>query len=225
MAFLAIIGAVILMAASAPAGITDPSCRGILHGVAKNAGNQPVPGIRLVLWPIGVDLDYVLPTATSNEAGTYSFEHVCAGRFTVLVDDERAGYPPKTWSYLLGYKREAKVTTEHLRIELTVVVPPKAALLEVVARNSRTNAAVPTLRIMLKTSKVKMHDWITIRNDSSEPLLLPANTDLLCRVLAEGYREWHEGKKKGKKVRLPPGSHITLNAQFKKLPSGKRRCC
>ena len=88
MTFLAIVGAVILMAASAPAGITgitDPSCRGILHGVAKNAGNQPVPGIRLVLWPIGVDLDYVLPTATSNEAGTYSFEHVCAGRFTVLL--------------------------------------------------------------------------------------------------------------------------------------------
>lgn len=86
----------------------------------------------------------------------------------------------------MGCKREAKVTTEHLRIELPVVVPPKAALLEVVARNSRTNAAVPTLQIMLKTSKVKMYDWITIRNDSSEPLLLPANTDLLCRVLAGG---------------------------------------
>jgi len=133
MKFLAIVGVVILMAASVLAGITDPSCSGILHGVARNAENQPVPGIRLVLWPIGVDLDYVLPTATSNEAGTYSFEHVCAGQFTVLVDDERAGYPPKIWSYLLGYKREAKVTTEHLRIELPVVVPPKAALLEVVA--------------------------------------------------------------------------------------------
>ena len=97
------------------------------------------------------------------------------------------------------------MTPEYLRIELPVVVPPKAALLEVVARNSRTNAAVPTLRIMLKTSKVKMHDWITIRNDSSEPLLLPANTDLLCRVLAEGYREWQEGKRKESKSDFPLG--------------------
>ena len=131
MNFLAIVGVVVVMAASAPAGITDPSCSGILHGIAKNAEDQPVPGIRLVLWPIGIDLDYVLPTATSNQAGAYSFEHVCAGRFTVLVDDERAGYPPKLWSYLLGYKREAKVTTPRLRIELPVVVPPKAALLTV----------------------------------------------------------------------------------------------
>jgi hypothetical protein len=217
MNFLAIVGVVVVMAASAPAGITDPSCSGILHGIAKNAEDQPVPGIRLVLWPIGIDLDYVLPTATSNQAGAYSFEHVCAGRFTVLVDDERAGYPPKLWSYLLGYKREAKVTTEHLRVELPVVVPPKAALLDVVARDSRTNATVPTVQIMLRTSKVKMYDWITTRNDSGVPLLLPANTDLLCRVLAGGYREWQEGKKKGKQIRLTSEGHMTLNVELKPL--------
>jgi hypothetical protein len=217
MNFLAIVGVVVVMAASAPAGITDPSCSGILHGIAKNAEDQPVPGIRLVLWPIGIDLDYVLPTATSNQAGAYSFEHVCAGRFTVLVDDERAGYPPKLWSYLLGYKREAKVTTEHLRVELPVVVPPKAALLDVVARDSRTNATVPTVQIMLRTSKVKMYDWITTRNDSGVPLLLPANTDLLCRVLSGGYREWQEGKKKGKQIRLTSEGHMTLNVELKPL--------
>ena len=217
MNFLAMVGVVVVMAASAPAGITDPSCSGILHGIAKNAEDQPVPGIRLVLWPVGVDLDYVLPTATSNEAGAYSFEHVCAGRFTVLVDDERAGYPPKIWSYLLGYKREAKVTTEHLRVELPVVVPPKAALLDVVARDSRTNATVPTVQIMLRTSKVKMYDWSTTRNDSGVPLLLPANTDLLCRVLAGGYREWQEGKKKGKQIRLTSEGHMTLNVELKPL--------
>ena len=217
MKFLAIVGVVVLMAANAPAGITDPSCRGILHGVATNAEDQPVPGIRLVLWPIGVDLDYVLPTTTSNQAGAYSFEHVCAGRFTVLVDDERVGYPPTIWSYLLGYKHEAKVTSLHLQIELPVVVPPKAALLNVVARDSRTNATVPTVQIMLRTSKVKMYDWITARNDSSVPLLLPANTDLLCRVLAGGYREWQEGRKRGKQIRLAPEAHITLNVELERL--------
>jgi hypothetical protein len=217
MKFLAIIGVVVLVAASTPAEIIAPSCSGILHGVAANARNQPVSGIRLVLWPIGVDLDYVLPTTTSNQAGAYSFEHVCAGRFTVLVDDERAGYPSKIWSYLLGYKREAKVTTEHLRVELPVVVPPKAALLNVVARDSRTNATVPTVQIMLRTSKVKMYDWITTRNDSGVPLLLPANTDLLCRVLAGGYREWQVGKKKGKQIRLAPEGHMRLNVELKPL--------
>jgi len=217
MKFLAIWGVVVLMAACAAAGITDPSCRGILHGVATNAENEPVPGIRLVLWPIAVDPDYVRPTTTSNEVGAYWFEHVCAGLFTVLVDDERAGYPPGIWSYLLGHKHEAKVTPEHLRVELPVIAPPKAGLLKVVARSSRTNKAVPTLQIMLKTSKVKMYDWITIRNESSEPLLLPANTDLLCRVVAGGYREWREGRKRGKQVRLAPEGQTTLNVELEPL--------
>ena len=61
MKFLAILGVVVLMAACAAAGITDPSCSGILHGVATNQENEPVPGIRLVLWPIAVDPDYVRP--------------------------------------------------------------------------------------------------------------------------------------------------------------------
>jgi len=217
MKLLAIVAVVILMATSAPAGITDPTCSGILHGVAKNVENQPVPGIRLVLWPIGADPDDALPTATSNEVGAYSFGHVCAGRFTLLVDDERAGYRPKVWSYLLGYKREAKVVTEHVRIELPVIVPPKAGLMKVVARNNRTDKTVPTLQIMLKTSKVKMYDWITIRNESSEPLLLPANTDLLCRVFAGGYREWREGRKRGKQVRLAPEGQTTLNVELEPL--------
>ena len=222
MRHLAVVVVVLLMApmaaASAPAKITDPSCSGILHGVAANAENQTVPGIQLMLWPIGGDLGYILPTTTTNEAGAYWFEHVCAGRFTVVVNDERAGYPQEIWSYLLGYKHEVEVTPEHLRIEIPVVVPPKAALLDVVARNGRTNAAVPTLQIKLKTSKVKIYDWITINYNSSEPLLVPANTDLLCRVVADGYREWQGGTKGGQTIRLAAEGHITLNVELEPLP-------
>jgi hypothetical protein len=214
MKLLAMLCALLLISGRSRAEITDPSCSGVLHGIAENTEHQPVPSIRLVLRPIGIDLDYILPTTTSNEAGAYSFEHVCAGRFTVLVDDERAGYPPEIWSYLLGYKHEAKVTSSHVRIELPVVVPPKAALLKIVARNRRTNVSIPTLQIMLRTSKVKMYDWITMKNESSQPLLLPANTDLLCRVLARGYREWEEGRKKGKQIRLAPSGHITFDVQL-----------
>jgi len=197
--------------------ITDSTCNGILHGVASDAANQPVPGIQLMLWPIGIDVDYILPTTTTNEAGEYWFEHVCAGRFTVVVDDERAGYPPEIWSYLLGYKHEAELTPEHLQIDLPVAVPPKAASLNVVARNSRTNAAIPTLQIMLRTSKIKNYGWITINHDSSEQLLVPGNTDLLFRVGAGGYREWQGGRKRGKEIRLAPEGHMTLNVELEPL--------
>jgi len=211
MKLLAALCALLLISAIADAKITDPSCGGVLHGVAKNAELQPVPGVKLVLRPIGVDFGYILPTTKSDDAGAYTFEHVCAGRFTVLVDDERAGYPPEIWSYLLGYKHEAKVTSANLRIELPVLVPPKAGFLKVMARDKRTNVSIPTLQIMLKTPKVKMYDWIRITNESSEPLLLPANTDVLCRVFAGGFREWQEGRKKGKRIRLAPRGNITLD--------------
>ncbi len=206
-----------LLAASASAMITDPTCSGILHGVASNVTNQPVPGIRLMLWPIRIDLDYILPTTTTNEVGEYWFEHVCEGRFTVVVDDERTGYPPAIWSFLLGKRLEAELTPEHLRIELPVVVPPKTASLDVIVRDSRTNAAVPGPRVMLRASKVKMHDWITINRGLGEPVLLPANTDLLCRVVAKGYREWQGGKKRGKQIRLGPEAHLTLNVELEPL--------
>ena len=212
---LAVVVVVVLMAASASAKITDSTCAGLLHGVASNSENQPVPGVQLLLWPIGVDLGYVLPRTTTTEAGEYRFEHVCLGRFTVVVDDEPSGYPPSVWSYLLGNKQGIELTPEHLRIELPVAVPHKAASLNFVVRASRTNTAIiRTLQVKLRTAKVEMYDWITFNHNSSEPLLVPANTDLLCSVGADGYREWQGGKKGGKQIRLAPEDHITFNVEL-----------
>ena len=158
------------------------------------------PGIRLVLRPIGVDLDYILPSTKSNEAGAYSFEHVCAGRFTTLVDDEQAGYPPEIWSYLLGYKHEAKVTPSHVRIELPVVVPPKAALLKIVARNRRTNVSIPRCKSCSGPPRSKCMTGLRLRmNRASHCCYLQIQ---ICCVVC-----WREdtvnGRKAGKKVSKP----------------------
>jgi hypothetical protein len=201
-------------AATASAKITDPTCNGILYGIAVNGENQTVSGIRVMLWPIGVDLGYVLPTTKTTEAGEYSFEHVCAGRFSVVVDDELAGYPPSFWSYFLDNAPEVELTAEHLQVELPVIVPEKAASITIVARDARTNATIRVLEITLRASKASS---ITVEHDSSEPLLLPANTDLLCRLVADGYREWPDGKKGAKHFRLAPADRMSIKVDLEPL--------
>lgn len=210
------VASMVLIATSAFAQITDPTCSGVLRGVASNSKNEPVPGIRVMLWPLGVDLGYVLPRTTTTEAGEYSFERVCTGRFTVVVDDEAAGYPPSIWSYLLGNRAEVVLTPEHLNMELPVKVPPKAASLNFVVHDSRTKAAIRTLQVKLRTSKIEIYDWVTINHDSSGALLVPANTDLLCRVGADGYTEWHTDKA-GTPIRLGPEAHLTLTVELKPI--------
>jgi len=199
------------------ATITDPSCKGVLHGTAVSEDGRPVAGIRLVLEPLGVDLGIFVPTTRTSEVGEYRFENVCAGRFTVLVDDERAGYPPSYLIEWMAKNPEVNLTSEHVEAELLVHVPAKAASLSVIARNSRTNVEVPSLQIMLKPAKFKMYDWITINHHSSEPLLIPADTDLLCRVVAAGYREWQGGKKRGKQIRLASERLLTLEVELEPL--------
>lgn len=192
------------------ASITDPACNGVLRGVALDSQNRPVSEINLELWPIGIDLAYILPSTKTTDTGEYSFANVCPGRFIVVVDDERAGYPSSFWNRLLGFGREGELTPAHSQIELPVAVPPKAASVQLIARDKRTNVLIGSLKVRVRTSQIKMYDWITLNYDSGRPLFLPANIDLIYRVGAEGYHEWRGDRKSAQRVRLAPDDHVTL---------------
>jgi len=211
---------VILVFASSVAGAlaasdTDPSCKGVIHGVALDDRGRAVADISLDLEPLGVLLAYIGPYTRTNGAGEYRFEHVCPGRFTVWVDDERAGYPPLYFTRFTAKNPEVTLTEAKSEAELPVHVPPKAAVVDIVARDSRTHADIPLLEIKIRTSKIKMYDWMTIDHDRSRPFLLPANVDLKCRVTAKGYRELKGCGKKGKWIRLAPESRTTLTIELK----------
>jgi hypothetical protein len=193
--------------------ITNPSCGGVLHGIASDSANQPVSGIQVVLEPVGVDLSYILPRTTTSNIGEYWFKHVCAGRFAVVVDDEAAGYPPSFWSYFLDDAQEVKITAEALQVELPVIVPEKAASVTIVARDRHTNETIDVMEIRLSTSKASS---ITLNYNSNEPLLLPANTDIFCRVVVDGYREWPDNNRGARHLRLSPVDHTTLNVELER---------
>lgn len=194
--------------------ITDPSCGGVLHGIASDSANQPVSGIQVMLEPVDVDLGYILPRTTTSNIGEYRFNHVCEGRFAVVVDDEAAGYPPGFWSYFVDNVRVVEITAEDLQVELPVTVPEKAASVTIVARDRHTNAAIHVLEISLSTSKASR---ITLNHDSSEPLLLPANIDISCRLVADGYQQWPDNTRVAKHLRLAPSDHTTVNVELEPI--------
>ena len=95
----------------------DDDSGGLIRGVVIGQDGQPAHGIGLVLWPLGASLGVMLPHAETNEAGEYRFEAICPGRYTVLPDDEKAGFrqsTPYLFKFLYGRPvAEVKLTVKH----------------------------------------------------------------------------------------------------------------
>jgi len=204
----------ILITSSALANITGDNCKSILKGMAMNEQRQAIAGVTLVLYPIGVDLGYVLPTTKTDEHGAYHFDHVCEGRFTVLVQDERAGYAMPLWYFLLGKYHEVKLTSDPQTAEVQVDVPPKGAFLQVRVRNRDTKEALVTAIVMFKFLNHHNFDWMKFNHHVGDPIVLPSNTELLCRVSAKGFRVWKDRSRNGKAIKLAPETRRTLEADI-----------
>jgi len=213
-ALVPIIFTAILITSSALANITDDNCKGILKGMAMNEQRQSVAGVTLVLYPIGVDLGYVLPTTNTDEHGAYHFDHVCEGRFTVLVQDERAGYAMPLWYFLLGKYHEVKLTSDRQTAEVRVDVPTKGSLLQIRVRNRDTKESLVTAVVMFKFVNHHNFDWMKFNLRVGEPIVLPSNTELLCRISAKGFRVWKDGNRNGKTINLAPEKRMTLEADI-----------
>jgi hypothetical protein len=63
-----------------------PECKGVIHGKVFEAG-EPKRNVKVVAWPLGIDLAVILPEAQTDQAGEYLFQNVCPGRYTVVIDD------------------------------------------------------------------------------------------------------------------------------------------
>lgn len=49
---------------------------------------------------------------------------------------------------------------------------------------------------------------------STEPVLVPSDTDVLLHVTSQGFHEWNQSVGKGKPMRLPPGERLTLDVEL-----------
>src|SRR5215475_4676486 len=85
--------------------IQRPTCIGVIRGLVFDRSGDRVSGIVVQAWPLGVGVSGSLPSVETDKEGSYYFEHVCAGRYSVVVKDQKAGYPhasPMRNAFLYG---------------------------------------------------------------------------------------------------------------------------
>src|SRR5690242_16060902 len=89
-------------------------CRGIIHGIVSDQRGRPIPRARVVLSPLGVDLDLVLPEAETNQLGEYRFDHLCPGTYTVLPKGLKLALPRDLKLLNARHVSKAKLTDKIL---------------------------------------------------------------------------------------------------------------
>lgn len=217
--FLAIVPLLFAFPASGQHYPQEPQCRGVIHGVVLGQNGQPVSDLNVILYPLGVDLGVLLPQMKTDQRGEYRFEHVCSGRYSVFIEDEKAGYPyssPYLNRFLYGGRiPEVKITDTSLDAQLPVNVPPKPAQLQVRLTNSKTKARILRADIDLRVSRKRRLTTYcdeSISCDSKPFFLVPPDQDVLLHVTSNGFHEWKESAGRGKPIRVRSGEILTIDA-------------
>jgi hypothetical protein len=201
-------------------GMQGPHCTGVIHGTVLLQGGRTASGLDVNLYPIGVDLDYVLPHMKTDEAGGYSFDHVCPGKYTVLPADGDAGYSDSDYYFLYARRPSTvKITKRSPNANLIVNLPPKAAQLRVRLANSKTKAKIEDYAVKLTVTKARTTEPQCGGSDggscgSESPILVPPDQDVFVHITSDGFHEWRESVGSGKRIHVPSGEILTIDAEL-----------
>jgi len=197
--------------------IQDAQCNGVISGKVLDAAGQPVKGITVVAWPLGVDLAAILPQITTDETGAYRVEHVCPGRYAVVVEDKNAGYPhssPEMFEFLYGHRApQGKLSSKHPTLELSLYLPPKPGLIKVSVRNSETRGDLLKFSIKMIVPHQRRTREVSVEfkdGAADREIQIPPDKDVILHVTAEGFQEWRESAGPGKAMRVSPGTQVAV---------------
>ena len=232
---IALAGVLLLLAfpATARPCFEDPHAKGVVHGVVLQQNGEPAGNFTAILDMPGISLSYVLPRRKTNDRGEFRFEHLCPGRFAVLVENDAAGYPfvSAGWYHIL-YGRlipEVRITKSKFDAELVVTLPPKPAQMHVNLVNRKTKEKIAESEIELivdGTESVKTYcdTAESMTCDSPPYFLVPPDRDVLLHVTSNGFHEWKESVGKGKLIHVGSGELLTLDIELDPIePKRPRR--
>jgi len=206
---------------SAQSVIQRPECAGIVHGIVSDHNGHPVTGIMVKAWPLGVNLGAMLPTAKTGLDGEYRFEKVCPGRYTVLPEDKKAGYPsssPYLFAFLYGRPvAEVTLTSQNAHAELLILLPPKPGRMTVHITDRTTQAEILDFTVEMKVPGQRLSSemkYIFHPETKNHVIEVPPDKGFTVHVTARGFREWGESVRGRKLVRVPSGTEAALEAQL-----------
>lgn len=209
--------------ADAQSVIQRPECVGVISGAVFDRSGHRMAGTTVVAWPLAVLVEGILPSAATDETGEYRFEHVCPGRYTVVVEDAKAGYArtsPWMNEFLNGFHTAGvKLTAKHRHVELPVYAPPKPGLMEIHVSNRETKAEVVNFSVKLKVSHQPRREAAidftpTVKDRDIE---IPPDQDVIFYVTAEGFHEWPASAGHGKLMRVASGTQVALDVELAPL--------
>lgn len=150
-------------------------------------------GIGLDAWPLGVGLGARLPHTRTNNVGEYRFEQIpWWGKYSVLAEDDDAGYSFFSTGEGRNNPPEVELTPEHPEAEMKVYLPPKAGFLHIRLTNRRTGAGISAMRVALTPLESPEREMFSVSCDSNRVVLIPSDKNLLLHLTSDGYREWDE---------------------------------
>ena len=215
---------VLMAVGHAQTAIQRPICSGVIHGVVFDTSGERAKGIFVQAWPLGVDLSGNLPSAATDREGSYRFEHVCPGRYTVVVDDEKAGYAHASFmlnEFLYGSPTaEVTLTVKNPEADLPVYLPPKPGFMQVHITNRETKAEIWKFIVTLKVPGQQHASELSVSFDEAtkdHQIEVPPDKDVIFRVTADGFHEWSESTGQGKLIRVTSGMKAPLEAELEPL--------
>jgi hypothetical protein len=186
---------------------------GTIHGKAIDANGQPIPHLSLRAAPLGVVLGTAVPETITNEKGEYRFERL-QGRYTVLAEDEAAGYTTCSKTGGITHPAEVELTSDRWEAELQLKLPPKAAFLKVNLTNRRTGAPIPTVDVSVMDGTAPSSLICGTNRSTSHAFVLPPDRDILVHITSPGFREWDLTVGAGKPIHAASGAEVVLNVQL-----------
>jgi carboxypeptidase family protein len=204
--------------------VQRPKCRGVIHGTVFDLRGQPVKGVHVTAWPLGVGLGAMLPTLRTDQSGEYRFEHVCPGRYAVIADDEAVAYrsaSPMTNEFLYGSPvEEVRINANHARAELPVYLPPRPGFMVVRIIDEDTKQEVQKCTVTLEVPGQHGEPELSSMFESAEQnhvIEVPPDKDVVVHITADGFHEWSESIGAGKVVHVQSGERATLEAELDRL--------
>jgi hypothetical protein len=208
----------------AQTAIQRPTCIGVIRGLVFDRSGDRVSGIVVQAWPLGVGLSGNLPSVETDKEGSYHFEHVCAGRYAVVVEDEKAGYShasPMVNAFLYGTPiPEVSLKVKSSQADLSIYLPPKPGLIQVHITNQETKAEIRKFRLTLEVPGQQDEREMSFIFDEmvkDHQIEVPPDKDVIYHVTADGFHEWSECAGQGKLIRLASGAKETLEVELEPL--------
>lgn len=202
----------------AQGAIQSPQCNGVLRGTIYDLEGQPVPHVRVDAWPLGVDLDVVLPETITNESGSYRFERLCPGRYTVAPADPQANYDPYLLAFLVGRRvPEARLTGKKCQAELSIQLPPKPGKLRILVSDRITHIQIRQFKIEVTIPSQHQSPRIgyLFEPEIQDPdIEVPPDKDFHLLLTAEGFHKWGGSSKHSENYRVDSGTMSTFEIQL-----------